>query len=396
MSANEEKSKKARRPRREFSVEYKAQAVKLVVEEGKSIPQVARDLDLTESALRLWVEQMKTDRGEGKPGALTTVEREELARLRKENRELRMEREILKNGGGLLREGDEVKFTFIHAEKALYPVAVLCRHLGVSRSGYYAWAKRPESERKKSDRALSTEVLAIHQESRGTYGAPRVHAELKARGRRVARKRVARLMRQADVRARSRRRFVRTTDSAHRHPVAPNTLERNFRPGQPNRTWAGDITYVWTEEGWLYLAVLLDLFSRKVVGWAMGERIDRELVLSALDMALLGRPAPALHHSDRGSQYASEDYRRLLEARGIECSMSRKGNCWDNAVAESFFSTLKLELVYVTRFKTREQARCALFEYIEVFYNRKRRHSALGYLSPIEFERVATTSRLAA
>ncbi|CAM4260442.1 IS3 family transposase [Corallococcus exiguus] len=155
-----------------------------------------------------------------------------------------------------------MKFSFIHAEKALFPVAVLCRHLGVSRSGYYAWANRPESEHKKSDRALRIEVLAIHQESRGTYGAPRVHAELKARGRRVARKRVARLMRQADVRARPRRRFVRTTDSTHRHPVAPNTLERNFRPGQPNRTWAGDITYVWTEEGWLYLAVLLDLFSR--------------------------------------------------------------------------------------------------------------------------------------
>ncbi|RYZ12768.1 MAG: IS3 family transposase, partial [Myxococcaceae bacterium] len=371
-------------------------AVRLVLEEGKTIPQAARDLDLTESALRLWVEQTKTDRGGGKPGALTTVEREELSRLRKENRELRMEREIPKKRGGLLREGDEVKFAFIDAKKALYPVAVLCRHLGVSRSGYYAWEKRPESERKRRDRALHLEVAAVHQESRGTYGAPRVHAELKARGQRVARKRVARLMRQAGLRGRARRRFVRTTDSVHGHPVAPNTLERNFQPGQPHRAWVGDITYVWTDEGWLYLAVLLDLFSRKVVGWAMGERIDRGLVLSALDMALLGRPAPQLHHSDRGSQYASEDYRQLLEARGIGCSMSRKGNCWDNAVAESFFSTLKLELVYITRFKTRESAKQSLFEYIEVFYNRKRRHSALGYVSPVEYERMAATKRLAA
>ncbi|GEN11436.1 hypothetical protein MFU01_64730 [Myxococcus fulvus] len=189
---------------------------------------------------------------------------------------------------------------------------------------------------------------------------------------------------------------MRTTDSAHSHPVAANSLERNFQPGQPERVWVGDITYVWTEEGWLYLAVLLDLFSRKVVGWAMGERIDRRLVLSALDMALLGHPAPELHHSDRGSQYASEDYRQLLEERGIECSMSRKGNCWDNAVAESFFSTLKQELVYLTRFETRAAAKGALFEYIEVFYNRKRRHSALGYVSPAEYERMAVMKRQAA
>ncbi|AGC47870.1 IS5 family transposase orfB [Myxococcus stipitatus DSM 14675] len=220
-----------------------------------------------------------------------------------------------------------MRFSFIHAKKACFPVAALCRLLGVSRSGYYDWATRPESAHQQRDRALRVEVLAVHQESRETYGAPRVHAELKARGRRVARKRVARLMRQAGVRARRPRRFVRTTDSAHGHPVAPNALARNFRPGQPHRTWAGDITYVWTDEGWLYLSVLLDLLSRKVVGWAMGERIDRSLVVSALAMALQGRPAPALHHSDRGSQYASDDYRRLLEERGIACSMSRKGNC---------------------------------------------------------------------
>jgi transposase InsO family protein len=290
-----------------------------------------------------------------------------------------------------------VKFCFIDAEKAQFPVAVLCRHLGVSRSGYYAWAKRSESARRQGDQALTLEVAAIHHDSRGTYGAPRVHAELRARGRRHSRKRVARLLRQQGLRARPRRRFVRSsTDSAPSRPAAANVLERRFEPGQPTRVWAGDLTYIWTGEGWLYLAVLLELSSRKVVGWAMGERIDRELALSALRMALLGAAAPELHHSDRGSQYASEDYRRLLEEQGIECSMSRKGNCWDNAVVESFFSTLKQELVYSTHFQTREEAKRALFEYIEVFYNRKRRHSALGYLSPTEYERVTEAKSLAA
>jgi transposase InsO family protein len=185
-----------------------------------------------------------------------------------------------------------VKFGFIDAKKACYPVALLCRHLGVSRSGYYAWAKRPESQRAKSDRALSVEVAAIHQESRRRYGSPRVHAELRARGRPVARKRVARLMRQQGLRARPRRRFVRTTDSAHHHPIAPNHLARRFCPDKPNSIWATDITYVSTGQGWLYLAVVLDLFSRRVVGWAMGQQIDRHLVLTALEMALKGRQPP--------------------------------------------------------------------------------------------------------
>jgi len=281
-----------------------------------------------------------------------------------------------------------VKFEFIEAEKAHFPVDFMCQQLGVSRSGYYAWKERPESARHKADRALAEEVAAVHQESRGRYGSPRVHAELRARGRRVSRKRVARLMGQQRLAARKRRRFVQTTDSRHAQPVAPNLLERNFSPGQPNCTWATDITYVWTRQGWLYLAVVMDLFSRMIVGWAMSEHIDRHLVLNALDMALKGRqPAQGLlHHSDRGSQYASADYQQALAARGIQCSMSRKGNCWDNAVAESFFSSLKMELVHGADFATHEQARTALFEYIEVFYNRQRRHSSLGYVSPVDFE----------
>ena len=291
-----------------------------------------------------------------------------------------------------------MKFEFIDAQKAHFPVDFMCQQLGVSRSGYYAWKERPESERQKADEALAQEVEKVHQESRGTYGSPRVHAELRARGRKVGRKRVARLMNRRGLRARKRRRFVRTTDSRHNQPVAPNLLERDFSPGQPNSTWAADITYIWTLQGWLYLAVVLDLFSRRVVGWAMSQSIDRHLVLNALDMALQSRQPPRglLLHSDRGSQYASEDYQRLLAARGIQCSMSRKGNCWDNAVAESFFSSLKMELVHDADLATHEQARAALFEYIEVFYNRKRRHSSLGYLSPVEFELATLPGKLAA
>lgn len=291
-----------------------------------------------------------------------------------------------------------MKFEFIDAQKAHFPVDFMCQQLDVSRSGYYAWKARPESERHKADRALGEVVTAVHQQSRGTYGSPRVHAELRARGQRVSRKRVARLMNERGLCARKRRRFVRTTDSRHNQPVAPNTLERNFSPGQPNCTWATDITYVGTRQGWLYLAVVLDLFSRKVVGWSMSEHIDRHLVLNALDMALKGRQPPRglLHHSDRGSQYASTDYQQALAARGIQCSMSRKGNCWDNAVVESFFSSLKLELVYNSDFATHEQARLALFDYIEVFYNRQRRHSSLGYVSPVNFELAALPEKLAA
>jgi putative transposase len=291
-----------------------------------------------------------------------------------------------------------VKFEFIQAQKAHFPVEFMCEQLEVSRSGFYAWAERPESARQQQDKQLAEEVAQAHRDSRGTYGSPRVHAELQARGRKVSRKRVARLMGEQKLEARRKRRSVRTTDSNHSNPVAPNVLERDFSPGQPNSTWATDITYVWTGEGWLYLAVVLDLFSRMVVGWSMSEHIDTKLVLGALEMALEGRQPPQglIHHSDRGSQYASAEYRQALASRGIQCSMSRKGNCWDNAVVESFFSSLKQELVYTTAFDTRHQARAELFEYIEVFYNRKRRHSSLGYMSPRDYERAALPDRLSA
>jgi transposase InsO family protein len=264
----------------------------------------------------------------------------------------------------------------------------MCRVLHVSRSGYYAWCKRPAADRIGKDQRLTLEVAAIHAESRGRYGSPRVHAELHQRGQRIARKRVARLMRAAGLRARARRRFRSTTDSQHAMAIKDNLLARRFAVSAPNRGWVSDITYIWTCEGWLYLAIVMDLFSRRVVGWSLSERLERGLALDALGMALKGRqPSRAmLHHSDRGSQYASHEYQQLLAAHGILSSMSRKGNCWDNAVAESFFATLKLELVYETQWRTREEARRALFEYIELFYNRQRRHSALGYLCPSQFE----------
>jgi len=273
---------------------------------------------------------------------------------------------------------------FIHDHVADFPVQVMCELLGVSRGGYYAWAGRAESARAADDRALATEIRAAHEASRGRYGSPRVHAELRARGRRIGRKRVARLMRGMGLAARRRRRFRRTTDSRHAFPIAPNLLERNFTAEAPDRVWLADLTYIWTAQGWLYLAAVLDLYTRRVVGWAMADHLRHELTLAALDMAIVRqRPAPGLvHHADRGVQYAAHGYRARLRRHGMVCSMSRKGDCWDNAPMESFFATLKGELVEEADYQTRDEARADLFQYIEGFYNRRRLHSGLGYLTP--------------
>jgi transposase InsO family protein len=292
-----------------------------------------------------------------------------------------------------------VRFSFVAAEKAFYPVRLLCRCLEVSRSGFYAWLRgRPVSARAREDAQLSVEIAASHAQSRRTYGSPRILRDLRDDGRKVSRKRVARLMRNQGLAGCRRRRFQRTTDSNHPFPVAPNVLMREFQVNAPNVAWATDITYVWTREGWLYLAVMLDLFSRRVVGFAMSDRITRQLALDALGDALAHRPGivDLIQHSDRGSQYASHDYRRALEQAGITCSMSRRGNCWDNAVVESFFGTLKAELVHRTEFATREAATAAIAEYIEDFYNPRRRHSSLGYVSPLVFELQHATAAIAA
>jgi transposase InsO family protein len=281
-----------------------------------------------------------------------------------------------------------MRFRFIDAEKADYPIRLLCRCLAVSRSGYYAWQERPVSARAKQDARLKVEIAASHSASRRTYGSPRIERDLREEGHHVSRKRVARLMRELGLEGRRKRRFRATTDSKHRFPVAPNLLMREFDVEAPNTAWITDITYLATLEGWLYLAVILDLFSRRVVGYAMSERINRELVLEALRKALMHRPETRdlIHHSDRGSQYASHDYRNALDQAGITCSMSRRGNCWDNAVAESFFGTLKMELLYELPLQTRSATRNAVADYIEAFYNIRRRHSSLDYQSPVEFE----------
>jgi len=280
-----------------------------------------------------------------------------------------------------------VRFQFVAAEKAEYGVALVCRCVAVSSAGFYAWRRRRPSDRDEADRRLAVEIAAAHAESRRTYGSPRIHEELQAQGHRVSRKRVARLMRAQGLRGRRRCRQPRTTDSQHPWPVADNVLNRAFDVATPNTVWAGDITYLATREGWVYLAVLMDLWSRRVVGYAMSDEPTRGVVLEALRHALDRRPSRSglTHHSDRGSQYASHDYRARLGAEGIACSMSRRGNCWDNAVVESFFGTLKTELAE-TSWPTRAAAVAAVADYIDVFYNRQRRHSSLGYISPVAFE----------
>lgn len=284
-----------------------------------------------------------------------------------------------------------MKFAFIQAHGAEFDILRMCRVLGVSRSGYYAWRQRPPSERERADQELAQWIQAAHERSRGTYGSPRVHAELKAQGRRVGHNRVARLMRLRGLQARRRRRFKVTTQSKPSHPVAPNVLNQQFDARRPNEKWLADITYIATREGWLYLAVVLDVYSRLIVGWAMGSRLEQELVLRALRMALHQRrpQAKLLHHSDRGSQYTAEAYQKLLAAYGITVSMSGTGNCYDNAMMESFFSTLKAECV-TEPYATRAEAWQSVFEYIAVWYNRQRRHSALGYVSPDAFEKAAS------
>jgi len=282
-----------------------------------------------------------------------------------------------------------MRFCFIHDQRATFPVRVMCKMLDVSASGYYAWRGRPESMRTAANRQLIEEIRRVYGDSRGRYGSPRVHAALRAEGRQIGRNRVARLMHHHGICARQKRRFCRTTDSSHDFPLAPNLLGRRFTASAPDRVWLADITYIPTAEGWLYLAVVLDMFSRRVVGWAMDERITQELTLNALRMAIATRrPRPGLlHHSDRGSQYASNDYRKLLKQFYMTQSMSRKGNCWDNAPMESFFKTLKVERIYRLRYSSRDQARLDIVNWIEGFYNEKRLHSAIDYRSPADFER---------
>jgi putative transposase len=281
-----------------------------------------------------------------------------------------------------------VIFSFIEQHRITWPVTVMCDVLDVSPGGFYSWRSRPASEQQLRRDALLVEIRAVHAEVKERYGSPRIHAELEAKGVPCCVNTVAKLMHDNDIRAKTARKFRNTTDSNHPLPVADNLLDRQFEAQGPNERWVADITYIATREGWLYLAVVEDLYSRMVVGWSMAEHMQSRLVVDALEMAVARRlpQEGLLAHSDRGSQYASEHYQRLLGKHGIECSMSEVAQCWDNAPAESFFATLKKELVHHEDYQSRAEARASIFEYIETFYNPKRRHSSLGYLSPAEYE----------
>jgi putative transposase len=285
-----------------------------------------------------------------------------------------------------------VKYGFVQEHHRIWPVGAMCRVLLVSRSGYYDWRRRSPSQRQQRREELLTKIRIAYQENRELYGSPRVCRALRIEGETVSRNTVAKLMRAAKIQGKQPRRFVPcTTDSAHQKPVAGNILDRDFTASEPDRKWVADITYVPTDQGWLYVAAILDVYSRKIVGWSMADHMESELVIDALRMALHNRrPGEGLlHHSDRGVQYASDDYQHLLATHDITVSMSGRGDCWDNAMMESFWATLKTELIHLQRYTTRSEAKQSIFEYIEVFYNRKRLHSSLGYVSPESFEAAA-------
>jgi transposase InsO family protein len=282
-----------------------------------------------------------------------------------------------------------MRYTLISENKGGFKIGRMCNALDVSRSGYYAWRKRPESKRSRENRKLAAQIKVIHMDKyKKAYGSPRIYKELDEKGISCSPNRVARVMKKEGIKAIVPKKYRATTNSKHKFPVAPNLLKQDFNIKEPNKVWLADITYIRTSEGWLYLASVMDLGSRRIKGWAMSDRITQELTLNALDMAITNNPDTnnIIHHSDRGSQYACNEYRKQLKKKGLICSMSRKGNCWDNAPMESFFHTLKTEWAYRFKYKTRKEAKASLFGYIEIFYNRQRRHSALQYMNPCQYE----------
>ena len=282
-----------------------------------------------------------------------------------------------------------MRYGCIHRRRTMYPVKMMCQLLKVSRSGYYAWRVRPQSKRARVDRELTRVIRRIHAESKGVYGSPKIRKELEVEGFHHGRNKVARLMRQVGLKGCPHRRFKVTTQSDPSHAVADNLIQQDFRAESPNQRWVADLTYISTHQGWLFLAVVMDLYSRRIVGWSTSRWMSRHLVIDALTMALGTRTPQGnlIHHSDRGAQYTSDDFRDVLNRHGIQCSMSARGNCYDNAVVESFFGLMKRERINRVRYLTRDEARADVFDYIECFYNRKRRHGYLGHISPEEFEK---------
>ncbi|MFN8620573.1 MAG: IS3 family transposase [Chloroflexota bacterium] len=375
--------------RRPYPEEFKAEAVRLAQTSGKSIRQVALDLGVSNETLGVWVREA---RGREVATPLGADERAELAELRRRVKVLETEREILKKAGGLLRLGDRPDpvsvFRFVAQERAVFPVATMCRVLGVSPSGFWAWRRRGPSERARDDAGLTDRIVTIHRDSRGTYGSPRIHAELVEGGEHVSRKRIARLMRAAGIAGVHRRRFAAVTERDPDAAPAPDLVRRDFHPDGPDRLWVADITALPTSAGFLYLAIVLDAWSRRVVGWSMDRSPSGQLVTRALDMAITARRPKGglIHHSDHGSQYTSLAFGARMRRAGIAASMGTVGDSYDNAMAESFFASLETELIDRTLWRTHGEARADVFDWVEVFYNRVRRHSALGYLAPVRFE----------
>lgn len=366
--------------------EFRKDAVRIALTSGLSRRQVADDLGVGLSTLNKWVNAHRdTD--------VVSAEDRELARenerLRREIRILKEERDIPKKSHPVLREPKAVRFRFVEEQRGAFPVDRLCRVLNVSPRGLRAFRSRPASRRQHMDMVVLAHIKEQSRLSLGSYGRPRMTEELKEVGVDVGHRRVGRLMRENGIVVERTRKFKATTDSDHTFNIAPNLLDRDFTADRPNRKWAGDISYIWTREGWLYLAVILDLHSRRVIGWAVSNRMKRDLAIRALKMAIALRSPPrgCIFHSDRGSQYCSHDYQKVLREHGFKVSMSGKGNCYDNAAVETFFKTIKAELIWRRTWETRRQAETAIFQYINGFYNPRRRHSALGGKSPLAFER---------
>jgi putative transposase len=374
--------------RRKFTREFKLEAVRLIKERGVSYAQASHDLSVHQSQLRSWVKALAADPQHAFPGqGQLKPEQAEIAQLKRDPAEGRTRHS--KKSRGLLREGIDVKFGFIAKHRGIWPAEWLCGALGVSRGGFYAWLTRPRSRRSRSDEELGARVRASFLASDRTYGARRVWHDMLAEAVSCGLHRIERLMRLQALKARPRRRRL-PPDLGERQvaAVAANVLDRTFAAPAPNRKWIADFTYVWTAEGWLYVAAVIDLFSRRVVGWSMSAAMTAQFVTDALVMAIWrrGKPDALLHHSDRGSQYTSGQFQKLMSDHGVVCSMSRSGNVWDNAAMESFFSSLKTERTARKTYRTRDEAKADVFDYIECFYNPKRRHSTIGYLSPVEFE----------
>ncbi|WP_152451752.1 IS3 family transposase [Microbulbifer sp. THAF38] len=373
--------------RRQFKPEFKKDAVALVSEQGYSISKATEAVGTTANNLRRWIKELKQEESGER---LDVGERAELDRLRRENKQLRMEKEIPKKGQRFLCERNEVKYNFIKEQQGSFPVRTLCRVMQVNKSSYYGWYQRSNSSIDSQTWKLCHRLKALFSESRQSLGSRRLMKLLRKEGFKIGRYRVRKLMKKLGLRVKRKKRFTLTTDSKHQLPTAENLLNREFSPSVKNQVWTTDITYIWTAQGWLYLAVVIDLYSRRIVGWHLDRQMETALVSRALMMAVNLRTPPKglLHHSDRGSQYASHTYQAQLKQHGMVCSMSRKGNCWDNAPTERFFSSLKREWLTGNIYPTREDAIADVRAYI-AYYNSRRIHSSLEYITPIEFEKCA-------